>query len=210
MGIKIFFSGASMDSKPQSDRVSQLPTRLTLFRVACIPAVVICLYLQGPVSSFLAALFVGLAFITDILDGYFARKYSAVTVVGKFLDPLADKILVSLTMIMLIPLGRIYVWVVMVIIARELAITGLRGIAVSEGVVIQASALGKYKTIFQSVALLGLCLHYEYFGVDFHKVGMFFLWIALILTIWSALAYFRNFYEVFFPESHKSDKGNSG
>jgi CDP-diacylglycerol--glycerol-3-phosphate 3-phosphatidyltransferase len=200
------FNGAPMDKQTQNERVSQLPTRLTLFRLACIPVVVICLYFKGPVSSFLAALFVGLAFITDILDGYFARKYGAVTVLGKFLDPMADKILVSLTMIMLIPLGRIYVWMVMVIIARELAITGLRGIAVSEGVVIQASSLGKYKTIFQCVAVIGLCLHYEYFRVDFHKVGMFFLWIAVILTIWSACAYFRNFYEVFFPKDNNSGR----
>ena len=189
-----------MNAQSPEERVSQLPIRLTLIRLVCIPAVVICLYLQGPLSSFLAALFVGMAFITDILDGYFARKYGAVTVLGKFLDPLADKILVCLTMIMLIPLGRIYVWMVMVIIARELAITGLRSIAVSAGIVIQASALGKYKTIFQSVAIIGLCLHYEYFGVNFHTVGMFFLWIAIFMTIWSGVAYFRNFYVVFFPK----------
>jgi CDP-diacylglycerol--glycerol-3-phosphate 3-phosphatidyltransferase len=117
-------------------------------------------------------------------------------VLGKFLDPLADKILVSLTMIMLIPLGRIPVWMVIVIIAREIAVTGLRGMAVTEGIVIQASALGKYKTIFQSVALLGLCLHYPYFNVDFHVVGMVFLWGALILTLWSGWDYFRQFNKV--------------
>ena len=194
-----------MNPQSPDERISQLPTRLTLIRVVCIPAVVICLYLKGPVSSFLAALFVGMAFITDILDGYFARKYGAVTTLGKFLDPLADKILVSLTMIMLIPLGRIYVWMVMVIIARELAITGLRSIAVDGGIVIQASALGKYKTIFQSVALVGLCLHYEYFGVDFQTVGMLFMWIAVLMTIWSGVAYFRNFYGVFFPKKRPAE-----
>jgi len=199
-----------MNAQSPEERVSQLPIRLTLIRLVCIPAVVICLYLQGPVSSFLAALFVGMAFITDILDGYFARKYGAVTVLGKFLDPLADKILVCLTMIMLIPLGRIYVWMVMVIIARELAITGLRSIAVSEGVVIQASALGKYKTIFQSIAIIGLCLHYEYFGVNFHIVGMFFLWIAIFMTIWSGVAYFRHFYVVFFPKQKRHEKSGNG
>jgi len=199
-----------MNAQSPEERVSQLPIRLTLIRLVCIPAVVICLYLQGPVSSFLAALFVGMAFITDILDGYFARKYGAVTVLGKFLDPLADKILVCLTMIMLIPLGRIYVWMVMVIIARELAITGLRSIAVSEGVVIQASALGKYKTIFQSIAIIGLCLHYEYFGVNFHIVGMFFLWIAIFMTIWSGVAYFRHFYVVFFPKGKRHEESGNG
>jgi CDP-diacylglycerol--glycerol-3-phosphate 3-phosphatidyltransferase len=142
-----------------------------------------------------------MAFITDILDGFYARKYGAVTVLGKFLDPLADKILVSSTLIMLMALDRIPAWVVILIVARELAITGLRSIAVSEGVVIQASSLGKYKTIFQSVATLGLCLHYEYLKIDFHVVGMLFLWVALILTLWSGWAYLRQFNSVFFPEN---------
>lgn len=145
----------------------------------------------------MAAMFFGLAFITDMLDGFFARRYGSVTVLGKFLDPLADKILVCSTMIMLIPLGRIPVWIVIIIIARELAVTGLRGIAVNEGIVVQASALGKYKTIFQVVSLLGLCLHYTYFNIDFRVVGMTFLWGALILTVWSGLDYFRQVKQVF-------------
>ena len=104
----------------------------------------------------------------------FARKYCTVTVLGKLLDPLVDKLLVSLTMIMLIPLNRIPIWMVIAIIAREIALTGLRGIAAGEGIVIQASALGKYKTILQSVAIGGLCLHYVYLGINFHVVGMVF------------------------------------
>jgi CDP-diacylglycerol--glycerol-3-phosphate 3-phosphatidyltransferase len=180
--------------------ISNLPNTLTIFRLVCIPLVVIFLYFPGRLASFLAGLFFGLAFITDILDGFFARKYGAVTVLGKFLDPLADKILVSVTMIMLIPLGRIPVWVVILIVARELAITGFRSIAVNEGVIIPASSLGKYKTIFQSIATIGLCLHYEFFGINFHPVGMFFLWIALILTFWSGWAYFQQFNKVFFPK----------
>ena len=178
--------------------ISNLPNTLTIFRLACIPLVLTCLNLFGRWGSFLAALLFTLASVTDILDGFFARKYGAVTVLGKFLDPLADKILVSVTMIMLIPLGRIPVWIVIVIIAREMAVTGLRGIAVNEGIVIQASALGKHKTIFQSVALVGLCLHYTYLNVNTHVVGMTFLWGALILTVWSGWDYFRQFRQVFF------------
>jgi len=177
--------------------ISNLPNTLTLFRLTCIPIVVICLNFQGKLGSFLAALFCGMAFITDILDGFYARKYSAVTVLGKFLDPLADKLLVSVTMIMLIPVDRIPAWMVILIIAREMAVTGLRGIAVNDGIVIQASVLGKYKTIFQASGILGLCLHYEYFDVNFHVVGMFFLWCALILTLWSGWDYFRQFHKVF-------------
>jgi len=177
-----------------------LPNILSFVRLACIPLVIVSLYFEGKVGSLLAAIFFGLAFVTDILDGFFARRYGAVTLLGKFLDPMADKILVSATMIMLIPLGRIPAWVVIIIIAREIAVTGLRSIAVSDGTVIQASSLGKYKTIFQSVALVGLCLHYEYYKINFHAVGMAFLWPALVLTIWSGWAYFRQFHRVFSRE----------
>ena len=179
---------------------SNLPNKLTIFGLACIPLVFICLNFPGRWGSFLAALFFGLAFITDFLDGFFARKYGSVTVLGKFLDPLADKILVSVTMISLIPLGRIPIWMVILIIVREMAVTGLRSIAVNEGIVIQASTLAKYKTIFQATATLSLCLHYEYFDINFHAVGMLFLWAALILTLWSGWAYFSKFSKVLFPK----------
>jgi CDP-diacylglycerol--glycerol-3-phosphate 3-phosphatidyltransferase len=182
--------------------ISKLPNILTGFRFLCIPIVIILLYFPGKLGSFLAAAFIGLAFITDILDGFFARKYGAVTVLGKFLDPLADKVLVSSVMIMLIPVERIPFLIVILIIIREMTVTGLRSVAVSEGIVIQASYLGKYKTIFQAVAILGLALHYEYLGVDFHSVGLIFLWAALVLTLWSGWDYFRQFYKVFSPHSH--------
>ena len=173
--------------------VLNLPNRLTILRLMSIPLVVLCLHFPGRLGSFLAALFFGMAFITDILDGFYARRYGEVTVFGKFLDPLADKVLVCITMIMLIPMGRIPALMVMLIIARELAVTGLRSIAVGEGIVIQASTLGKYKTLFQAVAIVGLCLHYEYMNIHFHSVGIIFLWIALIFTLWSGWSYFRKF-----------------
>jgi len=97
---------------------------------------------------------------------------------------------------MLIPLDRIPVWMVLIIIMREMAVTGLRGIAADEGIVIQASPLGKHKTVFQSIAVLGLCLHYTYLHVNFHAVGMAFLWGALILTVWSGGDYFWKFNKV--------------
>ena len=177
-------------NKNQGQR-NNLPNTLSTIRLALIPAVVICLYFPGKLGSFLAALFFGLAAITDLLDGFYARRYKVVTPLGKFLDPLADKLLVSITMIMLITLNRIPAWIVILIIAREMAVTGLRGIAVVEGKVIEASSLGKYKTVFQLVALICITLHYEYLTVDFHAVGMAFLWPALILTLWSGWVYFR-------------------
>lgn len=177
--------------KKNQGQINNLPNTLSVIRLVLIPVIVICLYFPGRLGSFLAALFFGLAAITDLLDGFYARRHKKITSLGKFLDPLADKLLISATMIMLITLNRIPVWVVILIIAREMAVTGLRGIAVVEGIVIEASSLGKYKTIFQLVSLICLSLHYEYLGVDLHVVGMTFLWVALILTMWSGWSYFR-------------------
>ena len=177
--------------KKSKSKINNLPNTLSTIRLVLIPVVVICLYFPGKLGSFLAAFFFGLAAITDLLDGFYARRHKKVTSLGKFLDPLADKLLVSVTMIMLITLNRIPVWVVILIITREMAITGLRGIAVIEGKVIEASSLGKYKTIFQSVSLICLSLHYQYLNIDFHVVGMTFLWVALILTMWSGWVYVK-------------------
>jgi CDP-diacylglycerol--glycerol-3-phosphate 3-phosphatidyltransferase len=171
--------------------IGNLPNTLSIMRLALIPAVVICLYFPGRLGSFLAAVFFASAAFTDLLDGFLARRYKTVTHVGKFLDPLADKLLVSVTMIMLINLGRIPVWIVILIVSREMAVTGLRGIAIMEGKIIEASSLGKYKTIFQLVSLICLCLHYQYVSVDFHSVGLALLWVALVLTLWSGIAYFQ-------------------
>ena len=184
-----------MSSKGKKS-IFNLPNSLTLFRVACIPVLVILLFFPNKLTSFLAALVFALASISDLLDGFLARRQQLVTTFGKFLDPLADKLIVSAALIMLIPLGRAPAWMVVVIVGRELAITGLRSMAVSEGKVISADELGKKKMVFQIVAILGLLLHYEYFDVNFHAVGMFFLWLAVILTLWSGFNYFRRFWDV--------------
>jgi CDP-diacylglycerol---glycerol-3-phosphate 3-phosphatidyltransferase len=189
-----------MTNHSRQNVLFNLPNSLTLFRIVCIPLVVVCLGFEGQAASFLAALFFGAAFITDYLDGFFARKYGAVTVLGKFLDPLADKILVSVTLIMLVSMGRAPAWIVMFIVAREIAVTGLRSIVISEGIVIQASPLGKYKTGFQAASAIALCLHYEYLAIDFHLVGVTLLCVSLVLTLWSGWAYFRAFHRLFFPD----------
>jgi CDP-diacylglycerol--glycerol-3-phosphate 3-phosphatidyltransferase len=191
-----------MISRSRQNVLFNLPNSLTLIRLVCIPLVILFLAFETKGASFLAALSFGTAFTTDYMDGFFARKYGIVTVLGKFLDPLADKILVSVTLIMLVSMARVPAWIVMIIIAREIAVTGLRSIAISEGIVIQASPLGKYKTGFQSAAVIGLCLHYPYFNIDFHLVGMTLLWMALGLTIWSGWAYFKGFQRLFFPGPH--------
>ncbi|MDH3976546.1 MAG: CDP-diacylglycerol--glycerol-3-phosphate 3-phosphatidyltransferase [Deltaproteobacteria bacterium] len=169
---------------------------LTLSRVVLIPLIMFCLFFEGKVAAFIAALIFAVASATDWLDGYLARKNQTVSTLGKFLDPLADKLLVMTTMIMLIPLGRISAWIVVLILAREIAITGLRGVASSEGIVIAASNLGKYKTGFQIAALIGLLLHFNYYGINFHILGTLLLWIALGLTLWSGYDYLKKFKEV--------------
>ena len=184
-----------MTQKP-SKSIYNLPNTLTLFRIACVPVVMFLLFFPHKTASFLAALVFALASITDLLDGFLARRRQLVTTFGEFFDPLADKLIVSAALIMLIPLGRVPAWMVVVIIGRELAITGLRTVAVSEGKVIRASTLGKKKMVFQIVAILGLLLHYEYFGVNLHAVGMFFMWLAVIVTLWSGITYFRSFWHV--------------
>lgn len=183
-----------------------IPNILTLMRIAAIPLMVLLLLTGERESSFWAAALFSAASFTDWLDGFLARRMGIVTVFGKFLDPIADKLLVMAALIMIIPLDRVPAWMVLVILGREIIITGLRGIASSEGIVIAASDLGKYKTIFQIVAIIALLLHYDYrwfFSVDhpllavnMHNVGMFYLWIAFVITVWSGMDYLVRFIRV--------------
>lgn len=157
-------------------------------------------------AGFWAAAVFGAAAVTDWLDGWLARRWQIVTVLGKFLDPLADKLIVMAALIMLIPHNRVPAWAVFLILAREVTVTGLRSIASSEGIVIDASDLGKYKTICQMTSIPGLLLHYDYywfFGirhellhVSMHNFGMFFFALAFIMTMWSGIDYLVKFFKV--------------
>ncbi|OQY59849.1 MAG: CDP-diacylglycerol--glycerol-3-phosphate 3-phosphatidyltransferase [Desulfobacteraceae bacterium 4572_88] len=170
------------------------PNTLTLFRMAAAPGIVVLLlFPKSGFCTFLAALLFSAAAITDYLDGYFARQRGLITDFGKAMDPLADKLLVSSAFVMMASNGWIPGWVVCVIIARELAVTGLRSIIAGDGKDVSASMLGKYKTGFQIAAIIPLLLHFPYFGLNFHVIGLFFLWGALILTIWSGADYFIRF-----------------
>jgi len=169
------------------------PNYLTLIRIAATPAIVLLLLFPNRLCTFLAAIIFSAAAITDYLDGYYARTRGMISSFGKMMDPLADKLLVSSSFIMLTSLGWIPAWVVCVIIGRELAVTGLRNILVENGKDISASSLGKYKTGFQIAAIIPLTFHYPYFGVDLHAIGIFFLWGALVFTVWSGADYFIRF-----------------
>jgi CDP-diacylglycerol--glycerol-3-phosphate 3-phosphatidyltransferase len=155
------------------------------------------------IVNLIAAILFLVASLTDIVDGYIARKYNIVTNMGKILDPLADKLLVLIILIMLIPLGRVPAWMVAVIVFRETAVTSLRAVAAAEGLVIAASPLGKFKNMFQVIATLFLIMYHAFvipitkgisFTMDFQVSGILLMWIALGITVWSGIDYFMSFY----------------
>ena len=169
------------------------PNTLTLFRVAAVPIIVILMLFPNRICAAIAAILFGAAAITDYLDGYFARTRGLVSTLGKVMDPVADKLLVSSAFIMLTSLGWVPAWMVCIIIGREIAVTGLRNIIAEKGKDVSASKLGKYKTGFQIAAIIPLLIHYPFLGLDAHAVGTVFLWGALVFTIWSGADYFIKF-----------------
>jgi len=170
-----------------------LANKITVARIFLVPIFMLVLLTRIPkYGDFLAALVFVIAASTDGLDGYIARSRKMVTNLGKFMDPLADKLLISAALISMVELDMIRAWVAMVIISREFAVTGLRAIAASEGVVIAASKLGKYKTVSQIVAIVVLLLHDFPFGPWQLIMGQYLLWLAVALTIASGVDYFLN------------------
>jgi CDP-diacylglycerol--glycerol-3-phosphate 3-phosphatidyltransferase len=183
--------------------IFNIPNIITFCRIIVTPVLfILLLHSPGKIMSFCAAVIFVLASITDFLDGYLARRMNQVTSLGKFLDPLADKLLVGVALIMMIPLGRVPPWVVALIVGREILVTSLRVVAIREGMTIEATRMAKNKTAFQIVAVVGLLIHYEYklgwgflrFSVDFHIIGLIVLYIALFITIWTGADYFYKFF----------------
>jgi CDP-diacylglycerol--glycerol-3-phosphate 3-phosphatidyltransferase len=166
------------------------PNVLTMYRVFAIPGLVVLLLFPNRLTAFFAALIFSIASITDALDGFFARRLGLESSFGKVMDPVADKLLVSSAFIMMTSLGWVPAWIVCIIIGREMAVTGLRNLMAEGRQDVSASNLGKYKTGFQIAAIIPLLIHYPYLGIQFHLIGMFFLWCALLLTVWSGADYF--------------------
>jgi CDP-diacylglycerol---glycerol-3-phosphate 3-phosphatidyltransferase len=196
-------------------KIFNLPNILTLSRITVSPVIfILLLYRPGRLMSFMSALVFALAAMTDFLDGYLARRLNMITSLGKFLDPLADKILVGVALIMLIPLERVQPLIVALIITRELLVTGLRVYAINENMIIETSRLAKYKTTFQIMAVIGLLLHYTYdlgpgalnFPVNFQAVGTLLLYIALVITLWTGIDYFYRFLKHVFEQSVDNGK----
>ena len=167
-----------------------MPNTITFLRISVVPFLFILLSEPGEFWSLIIAVLFVIASITDFFDGYVARKYQMITTIGKFLDPIADKIIVNTAMILLIPIGRIPAWIVAITIIRDLIVDVIRSIASSEGIYIQASILGKQKTFAQIIAVTALIIHYPIFGINSHAVGTVILYIALVFTVYSGIDYF--------------------
>ncbi len=179
-----------------------IPNRITISRILLIPIFMVLMLVDFnwgemtlfgatmPVSHFIGALVFIIASITDWVDGYYARKYNLVTTFGKFLDPLADKLLVSAAFIILVELGFAASWIVIIIISREFAVTGLRLVLAGEGEVVAAGNLGKIKTTAQIIAISSLLLYNTIFTLVNIPFGEIMLYIALIFTVWSGWDYF--------------------
>lgn len=171
-----------------------LANQLSLLRILMTPLVIVLLYFPGKLSCWIAVLVFIFAAFTDWLDGFIARRSNMVTSMGKFLDPLADKVLICSVLIMFVKLGWAPAWVVIVIVCRELVVTGLRAIAIDEGIVLAADKFGKAKTVLQILAIIPLTLHFPIFGVEIWPVGEIALYAAMVVAIVSGVNYCSYFY----------------
>lgn len=174
-----------------------LPNSITVVRIFLVPVFLILLLVKFPFGALVAAAVFALAALTDSLDGYLARRNKQVTDLGKILDPLADKLLVSAALIALVEMHKLPAWIVVLILGREFAITGLRTVAASKGLIIAASRLGKWKTLSQIVAIV-IILTEDSWGVTlvpaFLLLGRLVLAVAVVLTLWSGIDYWVKFW----------------
>lgn len=179
--------------------ILNLPNLITIGRLFLIPPVLVLIDPTDPIANFYAALLFASASLLDILDGWLARRQNLVTVFGKFMDPLADKLMAMAVMVWLVHVDLLPPWLVVLMIARDFYISGLRSVASSLGVVIAAGEGGKVKTVFQLVGICCILVRYAYRWpfvdelVDFHVIGMFFLYVSLLLSIGSAVQYTVDF-----------------
>jgi len=166
-----------------------VPNLLTFIRILLIPVFIALFLIPTPLRSNLAAAVFTLASLTDLLDGYLARRWEQITKIGKLLDPIADKLLVLSALILLVEFHRVPGWIAIVLIGREIAMTGLRAIASSDGIIIAADITGKYKLFIQVTAVVLLILDYETSFFNFRTAGLALLLISMVLAVFSAIQY---------------------
>lgn len=185
------------------DEFWNVPNLLTLARIAAIPFVMLLIWRGAPKDCVLAAWAYSLAAVTDYIDGWLARRWNQVTLMGRLLDPLADKLMVMGMLIMLVTLARVPGWLVVLILAREMTINGLRSVAAIENLEVPSDSWGKKKTALQMIGVMCLLVHYPYpvhfpglqtEVVDFNRVGLVVVGGSVVLSLLSACNYFRNFF----------------
>ncbi len=184
---------ATSDSKRRAEHIWTAPNLITLGRIALTPLLLLLPWLKGPYWSLVMGFGFLAVSLTDLLDGYIARRMSSETRVGQLLDPLADKLLVSTALVMLVAVGRVPDWGLVLVVAtlsREFAVTGLRAIASAEGVVVPAAPLAKWKTALQMAALTVLLIHHPLLGLPMHEIGLLLLAIATAVSLKSGYDYF--------------------
>jgi CDP-diacylglycerol--glycerol-3-phosphate 3-phosphatidyltransferase len=188
----------------RSSKIFNLPNLITgsrFFLSGCL--MVLLLQEQTERISLIAWLVFSVAACSDWVDGYFARKYKEITVLGQMMDPLADKVLVATALVMLIPTGKLPAWLALIILCREIVVTGLRGVASSSGVVVSASSLGKWKSTIQYIGLGTLIFPASALPIPFlHQIGLAIVYVALVLTLWSGFDYFYKLRKIFLEDEH--------
>jgi CDP-diacylglycerol---glycerol-3-phosphate 3-phosphatidyltransferase len=179
--------------------LTNVPNLVTMSRVVLIPFVLTFIDNFSPLRSFIASLLYLICAAGDGLDGYLARKRGEVSTLGKFLDPLADKLTVTAVLVYMVALSRVPAWVVVVIIARDLAVNGLRSVASAQGLIISASHSGKIKTALQLVAVMMLLINFRYpvlgtgWTVDYQRAGLIVLYVSTAVSLFSMVQYMRSF-----------------
>jgi CDP-diacylglycerol---glycerol-3-phosphate 3-phosphatidyltransferase len=186
----------------RSPKIFNLPNLITGSRFilsGCL--MLLLLQEQTTEKAMISWLAFSIAAGSDWIDGYFARRYESITALGKLLDPLADKVLVTTAMVMLIPTGKLPAWLALIIICREIVITGLRGVASSAGIVVAASSKGKWKSITQYIGLGTLIFPLGVLPIPYlHQIGLAIVYVALVLTIWSGFEYFYKLRRIFLED----------
>lgn len=167
----------------------ELPMWATWLRIALVPIVIALFYLPSTVSGFISGMCFIVASITDYFDGYWARKYKSVSTMGKLLDPIADKLLVSSVLIILIPSGRVEALMVILILSRDTVVGGIRSIAASQNLIIAAGSSGKWKTALQMVAIPCLLFNVPMVGLPIPQIGYWLMWFSVLLGVWSGVEY---------------------
>lgn len=178
-----------------------LSNKITAMRIVLVPLLVLAFYLPTPLAYYASGLVFAVAGLSDWFDGYLARTRGEETAFGRFLDPVADKLLVTVALVLLVDAGYASTILVLIIISREMIIGALREWLAERGIVVRVSQIGKWKTLTQMFAIEGLLLHDDFFGFPMFAAGTIFLWIATVLSVWSAYEYIKEA----LPEFKKGD-----